>query len=160
MAWYWVQHQSIIKEEAKKEIMAISDFEDKIYGHAPDRSAADTARLMKEYTGYQSVWVRLNIGAKDIEEELLKDNLVIVPINGRILKNPFYTAPGPEHHMVVVIGYDAQKDEFITNDIGTCHGAKYRYAASRLESSLQDYPTGDHLPAAPGATAMIVVAPK
>ena len=160
MAWRWVQRQTITKEQAKEEIMAISDFEDKTYGHAPDRSAADTAHLMKEYTGYQNIRARSNISTKDINEELLNGNLVIVPVNGRILKNPFYTPPGPEHHMVVVIGYDANKNEFITNDIGTRHGEKYRYGESRLQAALQDYPTGNHLSSISGATAIIVVEPK
>jgi hypothetical protein len=160
MAWHWVQGTAVTKEQAKQEIIAISEFEDKTYGHAPDRSAADTARLFEDYYGYKNIEVRAGIGAKDIKEALLAGNLVITPVNGRILKNPFYTAPGPEHHMVVVIGYDSKTDEFITNDIGTRHGEKFRYSVLHFQESLQDYPTGDHLPSIFGDTAMIVVAPK
>jgi len=157
MAMSWVRGVGETKDQAKIEIAAITQFEDKIYGWTPDRSAADTARLLEDYYGYQNVEARSGIGSQDIKTEILKGNLLIVPVNGRILKNPFYTPPGPEHHMIVVIGYDAGTDEFITNDIGTRHGEKYRYGASRLEAALQDYPTGDHLPSMPGATAMIVV---
>jgi len=62
--------------------------------------------------------------------------------------------------MLVVIGYDGKTDEFITNDVGTRHGEKFRYGSSRFEASLIDYPTGDDLPATPGKTAMIVVGPR
>lgn len=157
MAMSWVRGVPETKEQAKIDIAAITQFEDKTYGSAPDRSAADTAELLKDYFGYQNVEARSAISAKDIKTEILKSNFLIVPVNGQILKNPFYTPPGPEHHMITVIGYDAGTNEFITNDIGTRHGEKYRYGASRLEAALQDYPTGDHLPSVPGATAMIIV---
>lgn len=157
MAMSWVRDVPETKEQAKIDIAAITQFEDATYGPAVDRSAADTVRLLKDYYGYQNVEARSAISTKDIKAEILKGNLLIVPINGQILKNPFYTPPGPEHHMIVVIGYDGSTDEFITNDIGTRHGEKYRYSALRLEAALQDYPTGDHLPSVPGATAMIVV---
>ncbi len=160
MAWHWAQGTTITKEQAKQEILAITDFEDKTYGPAPDRSAQDTARLFEDYYGDKNILVRTGIGANDIEKALLAGNLVIAPVNGQILKNPFYTAPGPEHHMVVIVGYDAKTDEFITNDIGTRHGEKFHYSATHFEDSLQDYPTGDHLPSIPGATAMIVVSLK
>ena len=157
MAMSWVRGVGETKDQAKIDIAAITQFEDKIYGWTPDRSAADTARLLEDYYGYQNVEARSGIGSQDIKTEILKGNLLIVPVNGRILKNPFYTPPGPEHHMIVVIGYDASRDEFITNDIGTRQGQNYRYGASRLGAALQDYLTGDHLPSIAGATAMIIV---
>jgi len=160
MAMHWVNGTLLTKEQAKSEILAVSEFEDKTYGPAIDRSVTDTLHLFKDYFNYQNVRARSNISTEDIKQEILKGNLLVVPINGQILKNPFYTPPGPAHHMIVVIGYDGNSDEFITNDIGTRHGQKYRYKASRLEASLQDYPTGSHLPSTPGATAMIVVEPK
>lgn len=157
MAMSWVQGAPKSKEQAKNDIIAITQFEDKTYGAAPDRSAQDTAGLMKDYYGYQNIEVRSGVDAQDLKTEILKGSLLIVPVNGRILKNPFYTPPGPEHHMIVIVGYDARANEFITNDIGTRHGEKYHYGKARLGAALQDYPTGDHLPSAAGATAMIVV---
>jgi hypothetical protein len=160
MAMHWVKKTSVTKEQAKQEIIALTDFEYRTYGEAIDRAAKDAIKMFKDYYNYENVSLRSGIGAADIKAEILKGNLVIVPLNGRILKNPYYTAPGPEHHMLVVIGYDGKTDEFITNDVGTRHGEKYRYASSRLEAALIDYPTGDDLPAPPGKTVMIVVMPK
>ena len=160
MAWHWANNTPVTKDQAKQEILALTQFEDQTYGAATDRSAADTAKMFKDYYGYQNITERSGISTGDIKQEILKGHLVITPVNGRILKNPFYTPPGPDHHMLVIIGYDGATDEFITNDVGTRHGEKYRYAASRFEAALQDYPTGNDLPSIPGETAMIVVLPK
>lgn len=160
MAMHWVNKTNVTKEKVKQEILALTEFEDRTYGQAFDRAAADAIKMFKDYFNYENVFVRSGISTKDIKKEILAGRLVIVPLNGQILKNPFYTPPGPEHHMLVVIGYDAKTNEFITNDVGTRQGEKYRYAEARLQASLQDYPTGNDLPSIPGQTAMIVVMPK
>lgn len=157
MAMHWVNKTSVTKEQAKQEILALTDFEDRTYGPAIDRAAEDAIKIFKDYYNYENVSLRLGIGAGDIKAEILKGNLVIAPFNGQILKNPFYTAPGPAHHMLVIIGFDAKTDEFITNDVGTTHGASWRYSEARIQASLQDYPTGNDLPSVPGKTAMIIV---
>lgn len=160
MAMHWVNQTTVTRDQAKQEILALTEFEDKTYGQAYDRSAQDATKMIKDYFGYSAVSVKLNISTKDIKQEILKSHLIIVPVNGQILKNPYYSGAGPYHHMLVVIGFDDKTDEFITNDVGTRHGQNYRYAESRFQASLQDYPTGYNLPSVPGATAMIVVLPK
>lgn len=160
MAWHWAEGIPVTKNQAKQEILALTQFEDRTYGPANDRSASDTAKMFRDYYGYANVQERSGINTTDIRKEILSGHLVIVPINGQILNNPFYTPPGPYHHMLVVIGYDSATEEFISNDVGTRHGEKYRYAASRLAAALQDYPTGNDLPSTLGVTAMIVVLPK
>jgi hypothetical protein len=160
MAMHWVNKTSVTLEQAKQEIFDLTTFEDKTYGAATDRSAADTVKMFKDYYHYSNVREKEGISTKDIKAEILAGHLVIVPMNGQILKNPYYSGAGPNHHMLVVIGFDAHTDEFITNDVGTRHGEKYRYAEARFQASLQDYPTGNDLPATPGKTAMIVVMPK
>lgn len=71
---------------------------------------------------------------------------MVVPTNGRALGNPNFTAPGPERHMLVLIGYDPETKEFITNDPGTRQGRHYRYHEEVLFSAIRDYPTGDRVP--------------
>jgi hypothetical protein len=160
MAMHWVAKTPVTLEQAKQEILDLTDYEYKTYGEATDRSAADTAKLFKDYYHYSNVREREGISTKDIKAEIQAGHLVIVPLNGQILKNPYYSGAGPDHHMLVVIGFDAHTDEFITNDVGTRHGEKFRYGEARFQASLQDYPTGNDLPATPGKTAMIVVMPK
>lgn len=153
MAILWVRGiKSISKEEATLEIRKLVEFSAKggsasggeieKYNNFYDHSAKDTAQIMRDYFGYNNIELKNDISVEDIKTELLNGNLVIVPINGRKLGNPFYTPPGPLEHMLVIIGYDFNTKEFITNDAGTRHGEKYRYKENVLENALQDYPTG------------------
>lgn len=154
----WVRGEgSISKEEATEEIAKFAEFEIEKYNNFYDHSTADTAQIMKDYFGYYNIKVKENIFAEDIIGELKNNNLIIVPINGQVLRNPFYTPPGPDRHMLVIIGYDFQTEEFITNDVGTRHGEKFRYKKDILEASIRDYPTGHKEPISGIKKTMIVI---
>lgn len=158
MAMAWVNGKKVIPQEAEKEIIAISDYELETYGEFHDTSAKYTVeRIFGGYFNYKNVEVKYGIGAKDIKQELKRGNLVIVPVNGQKVGNPFYNPPGPLRHNILIIGYDAVKKEFITNDSGTKRGASFRYGESVLEGALQDYPTGFHEPIEETVKSMIVV---
>jgi hypothetical protein len=154
----WVRGvKTISKEEATEELKKFTDFEIEKYNNFYDHSTADTAQIMKDYFGYYNIKVREDISTEDIIGELEKGNLVIVPINGQILKNPFYTPPGPDRHMLPIIGYDFEAEEFITNDVGTRHGEKFRYKKDIFEASIRDYPTGYKEPILEIKKTMIIV---
>lgn len=157
MVAYWISGKSLTKEIAEKEIVALSTYERKSLGHAVDTSAADTAKLFYEQYGTGEADVRYDISVADIREALAEGAAVIVPTNGQKLGNPNFKHPGPLTHMLVVIGYDATKQEFITNDPGTRLGKGYRYDEKVLLGAIRDYPTGKHLPITTDRTAMIVV---
>ncbi len=84
---------------------------------------------------------------RDPTEEVLKQvlsegALVIVPAQGQFLKNPYFTAPGPRYHMLVLRGYT--EDGFvITNDPGTKRGEEYVYSWERLLFAIHDWNDGD-----------------
>lgn len=160
MAMRWVFGKGLTLEEAEKEILAISDYELENYGSFHDTSVRDTVgRIFKGYFKYNNVEAKYNITANDIKSELNKGNLIVVPANGQKLKNPYYTPPGPERHMLVVRGYDSDANEFITNDPGTKRGELFRYPASVLMEAIYDYPTGHKEPVREITKAMIVVRP-
>jgi len=152
------QTQNPTKEEALKEILDIVNYQINQFNEYRDTSAFDTAeRVIKGYYGYNRFSLRQVSSAKDIILQLLKGNVVIVPVNGRLLNNPNFTAPGPERHMVLVRGYDLQSDEFITNDPGIWQGEKYRYPALVLFAAIRDYSTGFKIPITEIKKTMIVV---
>lgn len=158
MAMSWVKGATFTQEEARREIIAASDYELANHGVFLDTSAQDTVdRIFKGYYGYQKVELRYDISVENIKNELRKGNLVITPMNGQELHNPYYTQPGPLRHMVVVIGYDPDTKEFITNDPGTRLGKQYRYSEQVLFNAIHDYLTGNDLPLPPRRTAMIVI---
>lgn len=158
MAVKWTRGETIDPLGAEREILDIVAFEEKNYGVSHDTSAADTAeRIIKGYFGYENFRVEENMDLSEIKKELFKGYVVIVPVNGQALGNPYFTQPGPERHMLVIIGYDSRRRQFIANDSGTRRGAKYRYTEDILYAALRDYPTGDHVPLTERKKSMIVV---
>jgi len=158
MAVYWTQGKSLNPQEALKGILNISAYEEENFGDYHDTNTEDTVkRIIKGYFGYQKAEARKNITLQNIISEIMLGNAVIVPLNGQVNGNPYYTAPGPERHNLVIRGYDPKTREFITNDNGTRHGENYRYSQDVLFASIRDYPTGDHVPIIKIEKSMIVV---
>jgi hypothetical protein len=149
--------KSISVQDATTEIKNLADFEDKRFGTFYDLSTPDTVQLMKEYYHYNKVEVKTNITADDIIQELLNGNIVIVPMNGQELHNPYYTGQGPAEHKILVKGYDFKTDKFITNDCGTRHGESYRYPKDVFFNAIREYPTGNQEPITSIVKIMVVV---
>lgn len=161
MAVSWARGESLNQTKAKNEIVAASSYQTENYGEYRDASVEDTVkRIIKGYFAYKNVNVKNNITIEDIIFELINGNLIILPMNGQELRNPYYTPPGPERHMIVVIGYDEEKKEFITNDPGTKRGEEYRYNEDILFSAVRDYYTGYHVEINDVRKNMIIVTPE
>ena len=162
MAVRWAKRLSAItKTEAKKEILAIVAFEEKTYQNYRDTSAADTLKIIiNEYFAYQGAELKENSNIEEIKRELVKGNALILPMDGKKLKNPNFSHGGPDRHNIVIRGYDPIKKEFITNDPGTRKGEGYRYPEKIIEAAWRDYPTGNHLPIVGVKKNMIVVSPE
>lgn len=158
MAVMWAKGGSLTKEQAKTEIISASNYEKEKFGEYRDTSAKDTLeRIIKGYFEYTDAEYKENITTEDIIAELKKGHLVITPMDGQKIGNPYYTPPGPERHMLLIIGYDAEKQEFITNDPGTKRGAGYRYSKDVLFDAIRDYATGYHEPFPDPVKSMIVI---
>jgi len=115
---------------------------------------------MKEYLGYDGFRVQDGVAASDIIPELLKGNLVIIPVNGQKLGNPRFEPPGPIVHMILVHGYDFARNEFIVHDPGTQFGKDYRYSFDVIADAFEDYSSGKEVIAGSGTRAMIVIYPS
>jgi hypothetical protein len=147
MAIKWARNEKLTKETALKEIIGSSNYTLKKYKEYRDVSVADTVNwIIKDYFKYQKAVVKENITLKEIIAEINKGNLILAPLNGQLVKNPYYTAPGPINHMIVIRGYDANKKIFITNDAGTRRGELYKYDEQVLYKAIRAYPTGSHEP--------------
>lgn len=159
MAMLWLQGiKEISKEAALNKILEIAEFEQEKYGNHEDTSASSTIeRILEDYYDYHQARLELDIEVQDIINELEAGNLVIAPFNGRKLGNIYFTSPGPERHMLVIVGYDYVKNEFITNDPGTRWGEGYRYARDTLFSAIRDYSTGFNVPIVGEEKVMIVI---
>lgn len=157
MAAAWIEEKSLTKEGSKQTIAALAAYQTELRGHAIDTSIEDTRDLLKNFFEIETAIVQRDVTIDDIKEVLRTDSLVIVPTDGRKLKNPNFTAPGPPRHMLVIVGYDDVTNEFIVNDPGTRKGEGYRYQQSVLFDAILDYPTGDHVAATSTDKVMLTV---
>jgi len=145
MAVKWARGGSLTRATALKEILGASDYILDKYQEFRDVSATDTLNwIIKDYFDYQNAIVKKDISLADMILELNKGNIIIAPLNGQIVHNPYYTQPGPPNHMLVIRGYDPVRDIFITNDPGTRHGEAYEYDTKVLYNAIRAYPTGNH----------------
>jgi len=147
MAWVKSKNNVVSQEEWRRQILDLVDFENEKYGEHRDVSLDDVVSwIFNDYFNYDGVMIKAAASPEDILSELERGHLVLIPANGQALKNPHFTSPGPERHMLLVTGYDYQTKEFVTNDPGTRYGGNYRYDSGVLFNAIRPYLTGNKLP--------------
>lgn len=166
MKWAGNEKRTFSSVEAEKKdwllrIIILSEFEKKKYGEYRDVALKDiNSWLFQDYFKYKNTEIKSVKTSQDIISELEAGNIVLAPMDGRALKNPNFTAPGPERHMILIKGYNYQTGEFITNDPGTRRGESYRYSEKVLLKAIRAYSTGYHQPIMNIVKEMIVVSKK
>lgn len=108
-------------------------------GYPIDLTAEQTAEVLEKYFGFNPSLNKM-VSETEIKKQLVAGNLIIVPLAGRDIGNPYYTQPGPLFHMLLIRGFD--EDEFITNDPGTKRGEAYRYRYGDLLWAVHDWVGG------------------
>ncbi len=121
----------------EKAIHAMTDFEDKTFGFNQDTTAAQTAQIARDFLGYGHVEIVEQPTADRIKAILAAGHPVIVPVDGRLIGNPFYASPGPIYHMLVLRGYTSSG--FISNDPGTRRGDGYVYGFDQVMKAMHDW---------------------
>ncbi|MBL7996622.1 C39 family peptidase [bacterium] len=111
-------------------------WQEKHFGVHKDIHADTIKMLMVGFFGYEpdEIMIMRNASIYDIKQQIASGFPVIAPTYGRMLKNPFYKQPGPEYHMVTVIGYT--EDRIITNDVGTKRGKDFSYPLEIFKASM------------------------
>jgi uncharacterized protein YvpB len=129
--------------EAKNFMIAMFTRQSKLWGSNADADASRTARLINDYTVYNAI-IKDNPTVEEIKKEIQQKRPVISLHYGFDLKNkniPFVPAPrGSSYHMMVIIGYDDDTREFITNDTGDrITGKEHRYGYDLFINTLHDF---------------------
>lgn len=127
----------IPSDTADQDLLKIMEFEMELYGFYKDTTAEQTgmfAELMYGHT-YQ---VLRDPTVEEIQRKLVQGHPVIVPAAGRLLGNPYFTAPGPLYHMLVIRGYTGD-GQFIVNDPGTSRGEAYLYDFDTIMNAMHDW---------------------
>ncbi len=122
-------------------------------GFPVDDTAAEIVALLQHLDSSLTATLLKNPTADDLKKVLSEGKLVIVPAAGQQLGNPYFTAPGPVYHMLVLRGYTAN-GYVITNDPGTKRGNAYAYRWDTLLSAIHDWNGGD---VENGARVVVVV---
>jgi hypothetical protein len=156
MAIHYMKEDAVDRESGNREILDMVDFQIKNYGGHYDLTAGQAARLIQDYYKFNHIDIRYDISIDDIKHELAERNLVIAPMAGRLLGNPYYTAPGPAYHYMLFKGYDDRTKEFITNDCGTKRGRNYRYKYAVAYGAIHDW-AGSKKTIDQGRKAIIVI---
>ncbi|MBI4256996.1 C39 family peptidase [Candidatus Uhrbacteria bacterium] len=140
---------------ANEALLQIVEFEMELFGFYEDTTTEQTgvlAELMYGHT-YQLV---ANPTVEDIQRKLVQGHPVIVPAAGRLLGNPYFTAPGPLYHMLVIRGY-TEEGQFIVNDPGTYRGEAYLYDFDTIMNAMHDWNDGGEI--TEGKKVVLVLSP-
>ncbi len=146
MALNWAKNDNkkLSKKQVETEIEKISLFEKEKYNFYLDVSLVDVYKIIQDYYHYSHIKFLETIKKDDLIKTLYKEAVLIVPVNGQLLNNPFFTPPGPEYHTLLIVGYNPKDKNFIVNDPGTRRGDHYHYNEDVLYKAIRDYPSGYH----------------
>ncbi|MBT5808408.1 hypothetical protein HOI18_04015 [Candidatus Uhrbacteria bacterium] len=131
-------------QKADDAILKIVAFEEGLFGYYEDTTVEQTGIFAEMMYGFSSAVAIEDPTVDDIKTQLAEGRPVIVPAAGRMLGNPYFTAPGPIYHMLVVRGY-TEDDQFIVNDPGTKRGEAYLYDVDTLMSAIHDWNDGEEI---------------
>lgn len=138
---YYLGEKSVGIQEAEDFMAMLFDKEDVLYGSNKNTDAAQTAEIINGYSSYNAV-VTADPAIEEIKKELEQNRPVISLHRGFDLQNENITflATGSSYHMMVIIGYDDETREFVTNDPGDLkEGAGRRYGYDLFMASIHDY---------------------
>lgn len=139
-AYKYFKNEILDKQIMNEEILNLVDWEKKHFGFYESTDTEQTLEIAQKYFNFDA-YITDDVSVDRIKKELVLGHLIILPTAGRTLGNPNFTGEGPLYHMLVVRGYD--KDEFITNDVGTRKGEAYKYTYDVLLNAVHDYNGGD-----------------
>lgn len=149
---YLTDERSVSPQDAETQLLDLVAEEMRVFGYFESTPAEKVVELMKVHYGYDRLVVEPLDSIKNLKAEVAKGYPVIVPADGKVLDNPFFSGDGPEYHMVVVKGYTPT--HIITNDPGTRRGADFLYTYENFFDAAHDWNDGD---VPNGARVMIVV---
>lgn len=131
---------TVKKVEAKNTMQPLFAIENRIFGYNSDTNAAETAKLINDYTSFDAV-VKENPTLDEIKNELIAGRPVITMHYGYGLQNPRhrFRQGGSSYHVMSIVGFDDQKKEFIVNDSELSDGIDLRYKYDIILSTLHDF---------------------
>lgn len=158
MAEFWLKKKQLNPHLAEQEILKMVRFQKRLFNGHFDLNINQTLELGKKFYHWQTAKILKNVSLDDLKKEIAQNKIIIAPFAGRLLKNPYFRGQGPYYHMLVIIGFDEEKKEFIVNDPGTKRGKNFPYSYKNLYQALHDWP-GKNKDILKGEKNIIVISP-
>lgn len=125
-------------QEAEDNLQDIIEWEKaNLNGTWESTTAEETLKILTDKFS-TSAFIENDPTIDSIKKHLADGEIVLAPSAGRILNNPYYTAPGPVFHYIVLKGY-TNNNMFITHDPGTKHGANYKFDIPVVMNAIHDW---------------------
>ncbi len=130
------------KDTFNTELLRLVEWEKIYFGSYEHTSISQTAEMIKIQYNLRTE-IHENPSFDDIKTIISNGHLIVAPFAGKLLYNPNFKNGGPNYHMIVIKGYDTEKMQIITNDVGTRMGSNYTYDWSVIENALHDWSNPD-----------------
>lgn len=145
LAYYYATGQTPAKEEFKKDVLYLVEWQNKNFSSYKDTNIEQTAKMIESNFEFKIKNLKLKIiedpSVEVIKWELSQGHPIVAPFAGRQLHNPYYSNEGPYYHMMVIKGYN--ETSFITNDVGTRRGQDYKYPYETIMSAMHEWNESD-----------------
>lgn len=138
MAESYYTGEDLTPRYVRRRILDFVAYEKKYFGFHQDTDAHHTERLIDEQS---KIWgtVVESPTIDQIKEQIDLGRPVIHIAYSPMLKNPNFRVRMNPYHVLLIIGYDDARKEFITHDPGTRFGKNYRYPMQRIIDSNHDF---------------------
>jgi hypothetical protein len=124
------------------ELLRLVSWETGYFGSYEHTDVSQTAEMI-EINYDLETRIHENPTFEDIQKILNEGHLIVAPFAGKLMFNPNFRNGGPNYHMIVIKGYNAETMQLVTHDVGTRNGENYVYDWSVLENALHDWHDDD-----------------
>ncbi|MEI7741939.1 MAG: C39 family peptidase [bacterium] len=138
----YYQNKPLNKTQARTALIEILNAKNTAYGKSLDESTQEIVLMINNFFAFEARAVD-NPTLSDLKSELDAGHPVIVPVNGKDLHNPNFINSGVRYHVLVLTGYDDERQQFMVNEPGTRLGENYRYAYLTILEAMHDLTFGD-----------------
>jgi len=134
---FYFKNQSLPSADKNQIILAnMVQWQFDNWGGHYDLGVDDMEQFVEENYDYKTEIIE-DLTADKIIDYLQQGLPVIVPADGRLLDNPYFSGEGPDYHVLVIKGF--KDGHFIANDPGTKRGGDFVYSKENLMYSITDW---------------------
>ncbi|HCC22831.1 TPA: hypothetical protein DF272_01480 [Candidatus Falkowbacteria bacterium] len=129
-------------DKSVTKIKTVFAIKEKFFGPSYDETAGLIVDMINRHFPWESRVVE-NPTLDQIKFELDASRPVLVPVHGGTLNNPNYHSGSIDYHMIVLIGYDDARGEFMAHDPGTQFGSRHHYSYDTIMAAMHDFLPND-----------------